>query len=288
MLILPNMQTMHSSILGNYVSSIFEFVEELPEQEEGDNHDDDEDDGNLCVLLASDTKLFWRSSDNVFIDAYLHQNYNCVEVVLQYSTGQDAVISIYLDYHLLKANLHRLHGHVRNLKIYNENLSQYIDERLHQDKDRLIVFRPLKTDPSDIIPVLPTKPAPVLSAGENVENIRQSLADKIDAAVEGLQGDGVQLRVATYRAGLYSLATRHAVDEVQRIQLLPLKPDMVKQVSAGKYSPVEKVPTDWTPPNRRSIINSEELQYHSLGIVVKNKGEDEAARKLIRGNKFSA
>ena len=232
---------MHESIVNNYIHAIFEFKEgELSRS--GDDQDELNDLGSSYTLLGTESKLFWRTQDTFVVDFYHHECLNCVEAVVQNSHIKGHRNSTFFDYSLLKANLHRMHGTMRTVQAFHVALMEFVMERMQQDSRGEIRYQALSTDPPNMYPVLELPPSKIKPAADKTIRLYHSSSHEIDAAMSGLSGETFRLRIATAQARKYSELTSKAIWTAENTPHMLLKPDMVKHVSSGEFSPnVSKV-----------------------------------------------
>lgn len=246
---------MHESIVNNYIHTLFEFKERTSSISM-DDQDEISDFGSSYTLLGSESKLFWRTQDTFIVDFYHHEYFNCVEAVIQNSHIKGHRISTFFDYSLLKSNLHRMHGTMRTVQAFQVALIAFIMERLQQDSSGEVRYQPLSSDPPSMHPQLQLPPSKILPAAEKTIRLYHSSSHEIDAAVSGLSGETFRLRIATAQARKYSELTSKAILTAENTPHLLAKPDMVKHVSSGEFSPnASKVGEN--APIRSSMVGEE-------------------------------
>ena len=227
---------MHESIINSYIHAVFEFKEGTSSISV-DDQDDVNDFGSSSILLGTESKLFWRTQDTFIVDFYHHEFFNCVEAVIQNSHIKAQRKSIFFDYALLKIGVHRMHGTMRTIQAFQLTLIGFVMERLQQDAGGEVRYQALSSDPRDIHPVLHVPPSKILPAADKTIRLYHSSSHEIDEAVSGLSGETFRLRIATAQARKYSELTSKAIMTLESTPLLLSKPDMVKHVSSGEFSP---------------------------------------------------
>lgn len=264
---------MHESIMGNYLRRIFEFTEGKS------THARNETDASNAavpskILLGTESKLFWRTQNTFIVDFYFYECANCIETVIQNTHIRGHCRSIFFDHALLKSNLHRTRGATRTLEAFHSALIAFVMERLQQDSMGEIGYYPLSSDPEGSNPILASPPSKVVPGSEKKIRLFHSSSHEIDEAMSGLCGETVRLRVATSQARKYSEQTTKAIKKLEGTPIRQEKPDLVKHVSSGEFSPTfdkmgkrgsgqsEKGRIEWNSPlslRRNKLFSSGEF-----------------------------